>query len=405
MINQFCILIHYHEISLKGKNRSWFEKILIRNIKSQLAGLPLEKVHLMAARIFCLGIENTKWDEYAQRLKKIIGIKNATLVHQTECSINRIQNVAAELLVGVSFDTFRVSTKRQYKDFTLSSQQVNEEVGRHLQSLYVKSVKLKDADINVIIELVKGIAYVGHQRIQGYGGLPVGTSEHAVSMISSGIDSPAASFAMLRRGVNLSYVHFHSSPATSRQSIKNVKEILMVLAEYQIQCQLYLVPLLEIQQKIMAEAPNKLWVILFRRVMIYLSSKIAATINAPALISGESVGQVASQTLSNIQATSDIADRPILRPLCGMNKEEIINIAEEIGTYEISIEPYEDCCSFFIPIHPETKASLDYVLKVESAINFGDMFDRAIEDSEISLIKCSDYISKKEKKIAEVVND
>ena len=131
----------------------------------------------------------------------------------------------------------------------------------------------------------------------------------------------------------------------------------MVLAKYQIQCQLYLVPLLEIQQKIMSEAPNKLWVILFRRAMIYISSKIAASINAPALVSGESVGQVASQTLSNIQATSDISDRPILRPLCGMNKEDIITIAQQIGTYDISIEPYEDCCSFFIPIHPETKAS------------------------------------------------
>jgi len=395
MKDQFCILIHYHEISLKGKNRSWFEKSLIKNIKKQLAGLPLIKIHLSAARIFCSGIEVEKWEQYKDRFKKIIGVKNATLMHQVECTIDAIQDSAADILRDVSFNTFRISTKRQYKEFFFSSQKVNEEVGRHIQSLYDKSVKLKNADIDVIIELVKGIAYIGYQRIQGYGGLPVGTSEHAISMISSGIDSPVASFSMIRRGVNLSYVHFHSSPATSRQSIKNVEEILKVLAKYQIQCQLYLVPLLEIQQKIMAEAPNKLWVILFRRAMIYISSQIADSINAPALISGESVGQVASQTLSNIKATSDISDRPILRPLCGMNKEDIITIAQEIGTYDISIEPYEDCCSFFIPMHPETKASLDKVIKVESAIDFGDMLDRAIENTTISLIKCSDYIKKK----------
>lgn len=397
MKDQFCILIHYHEISLKGKNRSWFEKALIRNIKKQLISLPVSKVYLSAARIFCSGIEVAEWEQYKNRLKRIIGIKNATLMHQVECTIDSIQNSAEAILSNVSFDTFRISTKRQYKDFFLSSQKVNEEVGRHVQSIYDKSVKLKNADIDIIIELVKGLAYIGHQRIQGYGGLPMGTSEHAISMISSGIDSPVASFAMIRRGVNLSYVHFHSSPATSRQSVKNVEEILKVLAQYQIQCQLYLVPLLEIQQKIMAEAPNKLWVILFRRAMIHISSKIASSINAPALISGESVGQVASQTLSNIQATSDISDRPILRPLCGMNKEDIITIAQEIGTYDISIEPYEDCCSFFIPMHPETKASLDRVIKVESAIDFGDMFDRAIENTVISLIKCSDYIKSREK--------
>ena len=255
----------------------------------------------------------------------------------------------------------------------------------------------------MIIELVKGMAYVGYKRLNGYGGLPVGTSEHAVSMISSGIDSPVASFEMLQRGVDLSYVHFHSSPATNRQSIQNVKEILMVLAGYQIQCQVYMVPLIKIQQKIMAEAPNKLWVILFRRSMIRIASRIAEEIDAPALISGESVGQVASQTLSNIRATTDAADRPILRPLCGRNKEDIINLAQKIGSYEISIEPYEDCCSFFVPIHPETKANLNHVIEVESAIDFGDLLDEAMENTIISTIKHPDY-TKEETKILEEVD-
>ena len=189
-------------------------------------------------------------------------------------------------------------------------------------------------------------------------------------------------------------MHYHSVPATSRQSIHNVEEILSVLAGYQIICRVYMVPLLDIQQKIMAEAPNKLWVILFRRAMIRLASMIAEQLDVPALISGESVGQVASQTLSNIRATADAGDRPILRPLAGLNKEEIVRKAEAIGTYEISIEPYDDCCSFFVPIHPETKADLETVRKTEENIEFGDMFTKALNDATVSVIEHPDYIKR-----------
>jgi thiamine biosynthesis protein ThiI len=394
MTGAFCILIHYHEIALKGKNRSWFERRLVKNIKQQLHGLPFSKVQLNAARIFCFGIDESMWNDYAQRLKKVMGIKHAILMTQVKDDIDTIKSVAVAQLKGLEFSSFRVSARRQYKDFHLSSQEINIMVGQHSQFTYLKPVKLKNADMDVVIELVKGMAYIGHERIHGFGGLPVKTSEQAISMISSGIDSPVSSFEMLKRGVELTYVHFHSAPATSRQSIQNVGEILTVLAGYQIQCRVYMVPLLEIQQKIMAEAPNKLWVILFRRAMIKLASMIAEQLNIPALISGESVGQVASQTLSNIRATADAADRPILRPLAGLNKEDIIRIAEKIGTYEISIEPYDDCCSFFVPIHPETKADLETVRKIEGNIDFGDMFDVALNDAAIKTIEHPDYIKK-----------
>ena len=394
MTEAFCILIHYHEIALKGKNRSWFERRLIKNIKRQLSGLPFTKVQLNAARIFCFGIDESLWNEYAQRLKKVMGIKHAILMIQVKDVIDTIKSVAAAQLKGLEFSSFRVSARRQYKDFHLSSQEINITVGQHLQSTYLKPVKLKNADMDVVIEMVKGMAYIGHERIYGFGGLPVKTSEQAISMISSGIDSPVSSFEMLKRGVELTYVHFHSAPATSRQSIQNVEEILTVLAGFQIQCRVYLVPLLEIQQKIMAVAPNKLWVILFRRAMIKIASMIAEQLDIPALISGESVGQVASQTLSNIRATADAADRPILRPLAGFNKEDIIRIAEKIGTYEISIEPYDDCCSFFVPIHPETKADLEIVRKTEANIDFGEMFATALKDAEIKTFEHPDYVRK-----------
>ena len=404
MKEAFCILIHYHEIALKGKNRSWFERRLINNIKRQLTRLPFSKVQLSAARIFCFGIDESKWNEYANRLKKVMGVKHAILMNQVKDDIEKIQSIAEEQLKELSFSSFRVSARRQYKDFHLSSHEINILVGKHLQSIYLKPVKLKGADVNVVIELVKGMAYVGHERVYGFGGLPVKTSEQAVSMISSGIDSPVSSFEMLKRGVDLTYVHFHSAPSTSRQSIHNVKEILTILAGYQIQCKVYMIPLLEIQHKIMAEAPNKLWVVLFRRAMIRIASIIAEQLSIPALISGESVGQVASQTLSNIRATADAADRPILRPLSGYNKDEIVQIAEKIGTYEISIEPYDDCCSFFVPIHPETKANLDLVRQTEAKIDFEDMYKKALNDSTVKVLEHPDYVRKSIKQI-EKIND
>ena len=402
MTDQFCILIHYHEISLKGKNRSWFERHLIKNIKRQLTNLPFTKIQLNAARVFCFGIDQHRWDEYAYRINKIMGIKHATMMEQINCEMEIIKKSALQQLKPLEYNTFRVTTKRQYKKFPFTSQDVNEKVGEYIQTSFKKSVDLKNAEINLIIELVKGMAYVGWQRVAGHGGLPVGTSEHAISMISSGIDSPVASFEMLRRGVDLIYLHFHSMPATNRQSMQNVKEIIKVLSRFQIQAKLYSVPLLQIQQKIMSDSPNKLWVILFRRAMIKIASIIAEINNAPALVSGESVGQVASQTLSNIRATSDVSDRPILRPLCGMNKEDIVKIAQEIGTYDISIEPYDDCCSFFIPNHPETKAKLDRVRKIESNIDFGQLIDESIDKSSISTIICPDYLKDKKEELIEI---
>ena len=386
-IEKYCILIHYHEISLKGDNRRWFEKILIRNVRSQIKPLPFRNIEINAARVFIFGINHSRWDEYAITLKKVMGLMSAHLVQRVDAEMDLINQKAAQLISGKNFESFRVSTKRQYKNFPLTSQEVNEQVGSYLQPICQKPVKLKGADLDIVIELVKGKAYIGVNKISGVGGLPVGSGEKAVSLISSGIDSPVSSFEMIKRGIDLSYVHFHSAPATSRQSIKNVERILEVMAGYQIKCNLYNIPLLAIQEKIMEMANSKLWVILFRRAMMYLAEKIAEKINAPALVTGESVGQVASQTLSNIRAISDVVSRPVLRPLSGLNKEEIVNRARDIGTYEISIEPYEDCCSFFVPLHPETKANLIDVQKTEAKIGLQPLYDIALQNTEHKIIE------------------
>lgn len=387
MNSKTCILIHYHELSLKGDNRVWFEKIFKRNLRKQLKPLPFTDIATKAARVFIFGIDANRWNEYSTKLKKVMGLINAHLMHGVEPVLETIKVTSAELIGQKKFESFRVSTKRQYKGFELTSQELNQEIGAHLQSICNKPVKLKGADLNVVIELVNGRAYIGVDKIQGYGGLPVGTGENAISLISSGIDSPVSSFEMIKRGVSLSYVHFHSAPATSRQSIKNVKRLLEIIAGYQIKCMLYNIPLLAIQEKIMETAPSKFWVILFRRAMMKMAEKIAENINAVALITGENVGQVASQTLSNMRATADAVERPIIRPLAGMNKEDIINRAREIGTYDVSIEPYEDCCSFFVPIHPETRAKLDEVRAIESSIYMNELYETAMENLEQIIIE------------------
>ncbi|MBC8214719.1 MAG: tRNA 4-thiouridine(8) synthase ThiI [Candidatus Marinimicrobia bacterium] len=387
MQNSYCILVHYHEISIKGGNRAWFEKTFQRNLKKHISDLPYTSINTANARVFVFGIDELRWDEYAERLKCVMGLMNATLMTQIPAEIEKIRELSAELIKDENFSSFRVSAKRQYKNYPLTSTEINIDVGAHIQSIYKKPVKLKGADLNIIIEIVKGMAYVGVDKIVGYGGLPVGTGEKAVSLLSSGIDSPVSSFEMLKRGVNLVYVHFHSAPATSRQSLRNVEELLLTLAKYQLRCELYHIPLLEIQQKIMAEAPNKFWVLLFRRAMVRLAEHIADSIGAVALITGENIGQVASQTLSNIRATSDAVEIPIIRPLAGHNKEDIINRAIKIGTYETSIEPYQDCCSFFVPKHPETKANLEEIRQIEAKIELEPLLQFAIENSEKQIIK------------------
>jgi thiamine biosynthesis protein ThiI len=229
---------------------------------------------------------------------------------------------------------------------------------------------------------LKDKSFIGIDKLLGYSGLPANCQEKAISLISSGIDSPVASFEMIKRGVNVSYVHFHSYPAVNQQSIENVKKILNVLSQYQLNSTLYLVPLLEIQQHIMQTIPDKYWVIFFRRSMIKIACDLAKKMNAVVLITGDSVGQVASQTLSNIRAISEVSNIPIIRPLSGYNKEDIVNKAKDIGTYDISIEPYEDCCSFFVPPHPETKAKMDKVMLIQNSLELDAIYIKIMSEIE-----------------------
>ena len=367
----YCLLIHYDEIATKLGNRNWFEKKLAKNIRNQINGLKYSKVQRFAGRIFVNDIDYLQKDVYINRIKKVMGVSSAHVMLSIPASIDLIMKKSIDILKSNknNFNTFKVLTKRQNKSFDKKSQEVNHDVGDLIRSTFSKQVKLKDPDLEFRIEIVDDMAFLGFQQIKGFGGLPVGTGENALSLVSSGIDSPVASFKMLKRGVQLSYIHFHSAPATGQESIENVKKIIDKLSEFQSTKKLFLIPFLDVQKEIMSKAPNKFWVILFRRAMFKVSSIIAKGIGAKALITGENVAQVASQTLSNILAISDASDMPILRPLIGYNKKDIVNLASDIETYEISTLPYEDCCGFFVPKHPETKAKINIIQDCEKNIN------------------------------------
>ena len=381
----YTILIHYSEIALKKNNRKFFEKIFINNIKVHTKNLSYKKIYLKAARIFISDINHNEWDHFKKILKNVMGLKNATLMIESETTIENIKSISEKLVSKVNFETYRITTKRHDKSLSFDSRDINIKIGQHIQDLTKKSVSLKFPDINIRIELLQDKSYIGFDQIKGYSGLPANCQEKALSLISSGIDSPVASFEMIKRGVSVDYIDFHSYPATSMASIDNVKKLLNVLSNYQLKSNLFLVPLLEIQQSIMAQIPDKYWVIFFRRYMVKIANEVSKRSNAIALITGDSIGQVASQTLSNIRAISNISELPILRPLAGYNKEDIVNKAKAMNTYDISVEPYQDCCSFFVPPHPETKAKMDIINKLNETLDID--YNQVIKEIEIHHFK------------------
>tara|TARA_B110000263_G_scaffold249956_1_gene269502 strand:+ start:2948 stop:4129 length:1182 start_codon:yes stop_codon:yes gene_type:complete len=386
----YSILIHYSEIALKKNNRRFFENIFLQNIKTHLKKISYKSIKLINARILINNIHLSDWKDIKIQLSQVMGLKNFMLVIKINSNIDFINNAAKYIIKNKKFGSFSINTKRSNKEFNLNSQEVNILIGQNIKDITNKKVDLTNPDITIYIEILLNCSFVGIEKINGFSGLPANCQEKALSLISSGIDSPVSSFEVIKRGVTLDYIHFHSYPATNKQSINNVKKIINQLTKYQLNTTLYLVPLLKIQEKIIEQVPEKFWVIFFRRYMIMIANDIAKKINALALITGDSIGQVSSQTLSNIHVVSDASELPIIRPLSGMNKEEIINKARKINTYELSIEPYEDCCSFFIPAHPSTKSKLFDINRINKKLDLNKLYIETIEKIEVIKLNIGD---------------
>lgn len=372
------IVVHYHEINLKGKNRGWFETHLHKNVLSILKGLQYKSTQRFAGRLLVTLDSESQIEEIVRRLSMVFGIANLALAWEVPAEMEALKTGLAELIPTTTFQSFKIDARRGTKDFPLDSMQLNQQLGAFVQGITKAAVRMENPDVVFFVEIVGGRAFLYLSKIQGAGGLPSGTGGKVLCLLSGGIDSPVAAFRMMRRGCRVHFVHFHSYPDTTVESQEKVRRILQTLSRFQFESQLHMVPFAELQREIVAYAPPPLRVILYRRFMMRIAQAVAGKERASALVTGDSLGQVASQTLENIRTISAATTLPVFRPLIGDDKEEIMRIAREIGTYEISILADQDCCSLFVPRHPETMSNLEQVEAAEHELDIPRLIQTAI---------------------------
>jgi len=384
-----CAIVHYHELALKGRNRNFFEQRLVHNIQTALKDLGAKRIESLRSRIRIVLPERISDQAVIDRLTRVFGVANFSLAHAVPLDL-ATPNLD-ELMRGIggavsqqSFESFRVTAKRADKRLTLTSMDVEKAVGKYLCDLTGKKVKLIDPDLIVYIELLAKEAYYSLDKIQGPGGMPVGVSGKVACLISGGIDSPVAAYRMMKRGCNAVFVHFSGRPLVSRASEDKVRELVQTLTAHQYHSRLYIVPFGEIQREIVAQAPAPYRVVLYRRLMVRIAGELAQREQCWGLVTGDSLGQVASQTPENLSVIEEAAEFPLLRPLIGMDKLEITDQAQRIGTFTTSIEPDQDCCSLFTPPHPSTKTRIDDIRRVERGFDIGALIKQGLDKAEVS---------------------
>lgn len=382
-----CIVVHYHELALKGRNRPFFENRLVDHLRRCLRDLKIRQVQALNGRIRVELPDNAPWDEVRARVKQVFGCTHFVLAHAVRMDVTKpdlqpIIETALWLVRDREFGTFRVSAKRADKRFPWTSVEIERTVGAQVCQDTGKKVSLKTPELTVHIELIAKEAYVAVEREAGPGGLPVGVSGTVACLLSGGIDSPVAAYRMMKRGCRAVFIHFHGRPFVSRASEEKVRELTQLLTRYQLASRLYLVPFGEIQRQIVVGAPAPVRVVLYRRMMIRIAEEFARREGCWALVTGDSLGQVASQTPDNLSVVQEAATLPILRPLIGMDKIEITDEARRLGSFETSIEPDQDCCRLFVPPHPSTKTSLDFIRKVERSLDIGALTKQGLDGAE-----------------------
>lgn len=384
------ILIKNGELALKGLNRCNFEDTLIKNMKRRLKPLGNVKIYKSQSTIYVEPEDDDyNFEEALDRVSKIFGIAGFSRAGVCEKNIEDILSHSVSYLKTVmqSVKTFKVETKRADKHFPLTSPQISAEVGAVLLSAYPHlRVNVHSPDAVVNIEIRDYAAYIRCEQIKGAGGLPVGTAGKASILISGGIDSPVAAWTMAKRGVILDAIHFASPPYTSPRAELKVRTLLKKVAAYSGTINLAVVPFTEIQDEIGKNCPEDYFTLIMRRMMMRISEQIARKKGSAALITGESLGQVASQTLPALVTTDSVVNMPVLRPLIGMDKEEIIAISRRIDTFETSILPYEDCCTVFTPKHPKTRPTLESCAEAEKKLDVESLVEKAVNETSFSFI-------------------
>ena len=373
------LLVRMGEIFLKGDNRMFFIKALVRHIKKAVDGTGAS-VELTQGRIFLRDI--TDMEDVIRRVTRVFGVHSVSPVVQCEKTMDAICREAVEMMKPLS-GTFKCAARRADKRFPLDSMQINEEVGYQVLTACPQlTVDVHKPQHELNIE-VRENAYLYVEKIPAVGGMPVGTNGKAMLLLSGGIDSPVAGYMIAKRGVQLNCIHYHSFPFTSEQAKQKVIDLARQLSTYAGPIRMYVVPFTELQQELYQKCPESQLTILMRRYMMRIANRIAHRANCSALITGESIGQVASQTMDGLCCTNAVCDMPVFRPLIGFDKTEIMDYAEKIGTYETSILPYEDCCTIFTPKHPQTKPRVEQLIESEKLIDGEGLIRRAIEGIEI----------------------
>ena len=381
-MNKLILVKYAPEIFLKGLNRGKFERQLMNNIKKKLSGLDFEVIN-----------DQNRWfyktadiDEAVSRIRKVFGVSEVCIVTQVDRDLQAIKEEALKKINEVKPNNFKVETNRANKKFTMNSLEVSRDLGGYILHHYEGDleVKVKNPECTLYVE-IREHAYVftDADKIKAVGGLPYGINGSTMLMLSGGIDSPVAGYLMARRGVELNCVYYHSHPYTSERAKDKVKDLAKILAQYTERVNLYIVPFTEIQMAIIDGCREDELTILMRRFMMRCACELAERNGIQSISSGESIGQVASQTMEGLIVSTDCADRPVFRPLITMDKGDIMDIAREIGTYDTSILPYEDCCTIFVPKHPKTKPQLEQMRKSESVLDIEALVNKAIEETEL----------------------
>ncbi len=386
------ILIKVGEIALKGLNRRSFEDALIKNIKRRVNRITPCEIKIAQSTISVTPYnESVDFDEIENCVSKVFGIATYSRACIAEKNIESILSCAKEYLADTlnEIKSFKVEAKRSDKKFPMTSPEISCEVGGFLADSFPHlTVDVHDPDFVVTVEVRDYAAFIRGAAKKGAGGIPVGTGGNAVILISGGIDSPVAAWMMAKRGLSLTAVHFASPPYTSERAEDKVVRLLQRVAGYSGYMKMYTVPFTRIQEQIRDNCPEELFTIIMRRFMMRISERIAQENDCGALITGESLGQVASQTLGAMCCTDEVCNMPVFRPLIGMDKEEIIEISRKIDTFDISIEPFEDCCTVFTPKHPRTKPVLRYVIEAQNRLPVDEMINEAVENVKVTEIFC-----------------
>ena len=376
------VLVRYHEIGLKGKNRPFFVRKLADNLRRSTADLEGVEVSLRAGHLNLRAPGGVSWDVLRERVGAVLGVANFSRAFESPPDFDALQGHVLQQVRGASFASFRVTAKRSYKAFPMDSSQIARALGAAVQGASGARVDLAHPELTIFVEVLKDRIFYSLGKLPGPGGFPVGSAGRVMALVSGGIDSPVAVYRMMKRGCTVIGVHFHAFPLQDRSAMDKARELCRRLARFQYRMRLLLVPFATVQQSVVASCPAPLRVVLYRRFMVRIAEALCGPYRAKALVTGESLGQVASQTLDNMAVIDEAARRPVLRPLVGMDKDEITVEARRIGSFEVSILPDQDCCQLFVSRSPATSARLDDVRRAEGELDVAALVDAAVGQTE-----------------------